>query len=303
MSSPGHSQRGFTLIEMIMVIVITGILSGMVAVFIKGPVESYFDMARRAELTDVADTAVRRMARDIRSSVPNTLRNPPGSDQCIEFMPAKAGARYRAEQTATSTGNVLDFTTTDDRFEMLGLNSPLPASERIAAGDIVVVYNDGSVSGDAYSGANAIAIAGLCETSAPCPAVLAESTEVTFAAAGATIFARKALPSASPANRFLVLPSNEQVVSFDCSSGTLYRYSRDITARTTTWSTPATCAAMTAGATRATLANNVTCSLKYEAPGSGTGSGRFGLVSISLGMTQSGETVSLYHQVHVDGTP
>jgi hypothetical protein len=89
---------------MIMVIVITGILSGMVAVFIKGPVESYFDMARRAELTDVADTAVRRMARDIRSSVPNTLRNPTdGSDQCIEFVPAKAGARYRADQAAPLT--------------------------------------------------------------------------------------------------------------------------------------------------------------------------------------------------------
>jgi len=305
MSHPDHSQRGFTLIEMIMVIVITGILSGMVAVFIKGPVESYFDMARRAELTDVADTAVRRMARDIRSSVPNTLRNPTdGSDQCIELMPAKTGARYRAEQTAASTGNVLDFTTTDDSFEMLGLNSSLPASALIAVGDIVVVYNDGSALGNAYSGANANAVAGLCETSAPCPAVLAGSTEVTFAAAGATIFARKALPSASPANRFLIMPSNEQVVSFACAGGTLFRYSRNITARTTPWAQPASCAAMVAGATPATLATNVsTCSFKYEAPGSGSGSGRFGLASISLGMTQSGETVSLYHQVHVDNTP
>ena len=302
MSSPGHSQRGFTLIEMIMVIVITGILSGMVAVFIKGPVESYFDMARRAELTDVADTAVRRIARDIRSSVPNTLRTPPGSDQCIEFMPAKTGARYRADQTAAHTGDILDFASVDDTFDMLGTNGlPVPPSSQIAPGDIVVVYNDGSTSGNAYAGTNAIQIDAGGVTVGDTDPV--NTTKLSFVAPGATIFARKLFPSTSPANRFLVLPSNEQVVSFDCSSGTLYRYSRDITARTTTWSTPATCAAMTAGATRATLANNVTCSLKYEAPGSGTGSGRFGLVSISLGMTQSGETVSLYHQVHVDGTP
>ena len=30
---------------------------------------------------------------------------------------------------------------------------------------------------------------------------------------------------------------------------------------------------------------------------------RFGIVSISLGITQSGETVNLYHQIHVDNTP
>jgi MSHA biogenesis protein MshO len=39
---------GFTLIEMIMVIVITGILAGMVAVFIAKPVEGYADSVRRA---------------------------------------------------------------------------------------------------------------------------------------------------------------------------------------------------------------------------------------------------------------
>ncbi|MCX7150516.1 MAG: hypothetical protein NTY05_14105, partial [Rhodocyclales bacterium] len=82
------------------------------------------------------------------------------------------------------------------------------------------------------------------------------------------------------------------------------RYSRDITARTLAWSQPATCAAMTSGATAATLASHVSaCSIKYEPPGSGSGGGRFGIVSISLTLTESGESVNLYHQVHVDNTP
>ena len=305
MVTPARSLRGFTLIEMIMVIVITGVIAGMVAVFIKGPVDSYFDMARRAELSDVADTAARRMARDIRLALPNSVRNPvDGSDQCIEFMPTKSGGRYRTDQTAALTGDILDFTTTDAGFDMLGLTSSQPAEARIAAGDIVVVYNDGSSFGNAYSGANAVGVAGVCETSLPCPTVLANSTAITLLGAGATIFAGKPFPGASPASRFQVLPSAEQVVSFACSAGTLFRYSRSITARTTPWAQPANCTAMTNAATPAILASQVSaCSIKYEPPGSGSGAGRFGIVSISLTATRSGESVNLYHQVHVDNTP
>ena len=303
------SPRGFTLIEMIVVIVVTGVISGMVAVFIKGPVDSYFDMARRAELSDVADTAVRRMARDIRLALPNSVRNPAdGSDQCIEFMPTKSGGRYRADQTATLTGDILDFTVTDASFDMLGLNSSLPAEARIAAGDIVVVYNDGSPSGNAYTGANAIGVAGVCETSAPCPTVVANSTAITFVGAGATIFAGKLFPSTSPANRFQVIPAAEHVVAYVCTgagtvggngTGTLYRHARTLAAA---YPTPATCPAVPAGTP--ILARNVSaCSLKYEPPGSGSGAGRFGMVSISLTASQSGEAVNLYHQVHVDNTP
>lgn len=300
MSSHIHSSRGFTLVEAIMVIVITGIIAGMVAVFIKAPVESYIDMSRRAELTDVADTAVRRIARDIRLALPNSVRNPvDGDDKCVEFMPTKIGGRYRAAQTSAVTGDILNFTATDDSFDMLGLNSSLPSSEQIAANDVVVVYNDGSTSGNAYAGQNAI------QVSPPAAGDTAGTTKINFVVAGTKIFDRKTLPSASPANRFQVLPSTEQVVSYDCSSGnTLFRYSRDITARTTEWTQPATCSAMTSGATAATLATNVTsCSIMYVPPGTGTGVGRFGIVSISLGMTQADESVNLYHQVKVDNTP
>ena len=304
MTRPACSLRGFTLIEMIVVIVITGVISGMVAVFIKGPVDSYFDMARRAELTDVADTAARRMGRDIRLALPNSVRNPvDGSDQCIEFMPTKSGGRYRAEQAAPSTptcpgpvpcGDTLDFTGTDASFDMLGLNSSLPASSQIAAGDVVVVYNDGSTSGNAYSGLNAVQIAAGGVSAGD----TANTTKLGFVAAGATIFARKLFPSTSPANRFQVIPAAEHVVAYVCGGGKLYRYARTLAAA---YPMPATCPVVPIGTP--ILANNVSCSIKYEPPGSGSGAGRYGIVSISLTASQAGEAANLYHQVHVDNTP
>ena len=301
MRQTAHNLRGFTLIEMIMVITLTGILAGMVAVFIKAPVDSYIDMSRRAELSDIADTAVRRMTRDIRSALPNSVRNPvDSSDQCIEFMPSRSGGRYRAEQTVTPTGDILDFLAIDASFDMLGLNSNLPTSAQIAAGDVVVVYNDGSASGNAYTGLNAIQIAA---GGVVAPGDTAGTTKLTFvAAAGGTLFVRKLLPAASPSNRFQVMSSTEQVVSYACSGGKLYRHSRNITARTASWDQPATCAAMSNAPTAsAILASSVSsCSILYD---STSGTGRFGIVSVSLKLTQSGESVNLYHQVHVDNSP
>jgi MSHA biogenesis protein MshO len=84
-------QHGFTLIEAIMVIVITGILAGVVAVFITRPVQGYVDSVRRAELTDVADVALRRIGRDVRLALPNSLRV--SGNSCIEFIMTKGGGR------------------------------------------------------------------------------------------------------------------------------------------------------------------------------------------------------------------
>src|ERR1035437_8573959 len=87
---PVQLQRGFTLIELVMVIVIMGVIGGMVSVFMKSPIDAYFASARRAALTDVADTVVRRMARDIQRALPNSLR-PLNNSQCIAFIPTRTG--------------------------------------------------------------------------------------------------------------------------------------------------------------------------------------------------------------------
>lgn len=294
-----RTQRGFTLVEAVLVIVITGLVASMVGVFLKSAVDSYVDTARRVELSDVADTAVRRIARDLHLALPNSVRNPSNNDdQCIEFIPTKVGGRYRsAVEGTTGNGNPLDFTQTDDSFDMLWLNSSLPAVEQLKAGDVVVVYNDGSTSGNAYTGANAIQVTSVSE-----PGGTANTTAIAFVGTAAAIpFNRKTFPSESPANRFHVIPSNEHVVAFGCSNGVLYRYSRTLTAA---WALPATCTALVAGASSAILARNVTaCSLRYEVPGASTGLSRFGIVSISLEMTESGESVKLYQQTHVDNAP
>ncbi|OGV77737.1 MAG: hypothetical protein A3I83_04810 [Methylotenera sp. RIFCSPLOWO2_02_FULL_45_14] len=274
---PSHHVQGFTLIETIMVIVITGIIGGMVAIFIKAPVDAYFDSARRAALTDVADTAVRRMSRDIRKALPNSVRTPTTTpaNQCIEFIPTKTGGRYRAETDSAGAGDILNFTAADTSFDMLGLNSapPLPTDQQIAVADVIAVYNLGAGINDAFAGDNIATVSSVAAGSLP------NETKINITP--------KQFPLASGSNRFHVIPKDEKVVAFVCSGGNLYR-------------TASPTFSSDCPITGAILANNVSaCNFVYN----GSDLQRNALVQLTVKFTDSDETVSLYHEVHVNNTP
>jgi MSHA biogenesis protein MshO len=279
-----NRQSGFTLVEMIMVIVITGIIGGMVAVFLKAPIQQYMDVARRAELTDVADTAIRRMARDVRTAVPNSVRvaNCGVANSCVEYLPTRDGGRYRAAQDCTGacTGNVLTFGAPDGSFDIIG------TAINFVAGDYIVV---GSTQSDGNP---------------PYDTTITGVLRAYTSSAGLTVqMNNTALPTWAElsSQRFDVVDGAQGAVTYACENvgvnangngtGQLRRY----------WSYGFNVAQVNppVGGQSAILADRVSaCTIDYDIPNQ-----RFGLLAIRLTLTSGGESVSLYNEIHVNNAP
>jgi MSHA biogenesis protein MshO len=146
--------RGFTLVEVIVVMVITSILAGIMVLFIRRPVENYVNTAARADIADAAEIALRRMARELRGAVPNSIRlSVIGNTSLLEFIPTKAGGNYLDVSDGAPAANpVLSFTdTTRTNFYVV---TPVPAAPyAIVPGDWIIVYNlgAGNTGSDAYA--------------------------------------------------------------------------------------------------------------------------------------------------------
>lgn len=72
---PREVCAGFSLIEMVVAITVLGILSASTAVFLRGPITSYFDAERRADLSDAGGLAMAKLTRDISRADPNNNIN------------------------------------------------------------------------------------------------------------------------------------------------------------------------------------------------------------------------------------
>ncbi|MFP5408594.1 MAG: prepilin-type N-terminal cleavage/methylation domain-containing protein, partial [Gammaproteobacteria bacterium] len=152
---PISDHAGFSLVEMIVVIAIVAIIGSMVAVFLRAPLESYVAQDRRARLADTADTALRRMGRDVRLALPNSVRvTAVGSVIYLEFLATRSGGRYRTQGDGSAGNDPLDFSVPDASFDVFG-----PAID-LQAGDLIAVYNLGIPGADAWAGDTLASYAG-----------------------------------------------------------------------------------------------------------------------------------------------
>lgn len=299
---PSRRRRhnaGFTLIELIITMTLTLVISGVVAQTIIGPVRSYFDSARRAALTDAADLVLRRMTREMRQGVPNSLRI---SDSAGHVGTCSSGTCY-IEYIATSGGGA--FTTSTGFFGgsttcavtpancQMTVTSPMPSNPAItagASGDYIVFNNTNNNTSSQY---NAYACASLANCNyARVSSIVGNTVTLAAGGSGYNVFGFPA-PSTS---RFQVVPSATKAVIYACpisTSGTLYRY----------WNYGFNSSAATAApgsGSSAIMATNVTCSISYPAS-----SQIFGVLIISLTLTDvtGNESVTLMREIHVDNTP
>lgn len=291
-SVPPQNQ-GFTLVEAIIVIVVTAILVGIVTMFMRLPFFAYVDTAARAELVDAADTSLRRIARDVRLSLPNSVRLS-ADGRYLELLLTKTGGRYLQDDDGLA-GNPLQFdmptlncvsTPADPACSFSVVGNMPQAPQNIAVNDKIVVYNLGLGAADAYSGGN-----------------LANVRQVNgnLISLSTNPFALQSPAMRSPTRRFQVVSTP---VTYHCDpldapggKGLLQRYA----------GYPISALQMTpptgSGLQTSLLADGVqSCKFEY----SSVANLHTGLVGLQLSLKRSGKdagVVTLYHQVHVDNTP
>jgi len=88
------AQHGFTLVELVTVIVILGVLSTSITTFLRFGTQSYTDASDRDALISTARFVVERLNREVRNALPNSIRTIGASGQCLEFMPIDSSAIY-----------------------------------------------------------------------------------------------------------------------------------------------------------------------------------------------------------------
>jgi MSHA biogenesis protein MshO len=280
-------MSGMTLIELVVVIVLSAIVVAFMAMFIVQPVDAFVMQKQRAQLSDAADGALRLLSRDLRAALPNSVRTATsGTVTALEMLATVDGARYQDNGPLTNAALWLDFTQADGAFATTVPFSQitLPYSSTTS---YLSIYNVGVPGANAYAMANVITPAG---------------TTISISA-GASPNAQ--LVTLSPSFQFSLGSPGKRVylvsgpVSYLCdtSTGLLTRYA-GYTISATQSTSPAALTA--AGATSGVVASNVAgCTFTYTA---GT-SERVGMASLLLQMANNGQQVQLLHQVHLVNAP
>ncbi len=276
-----------------MVIALMGILVSIVAAFIVRPVEGYRDLARRAALAEAAESALRRMQRDIRTALPNSVRiTNTASGYTLELVPVLDAGRYN--ESGGGAAASLNFGGDADFDIQHCFRNP---ATKTTAGIRLVLNNQGTglynVYNDAASGVGVQSIITpaigmtISITSATCPASGNDHINLSSA---------HDFRNAQSPNRQLYVVTTALSYLCDTTAGTLTRYyNYAITA-----TQPVTAADFVAlNASSALAANRVTaCSVASST----VDVRNRALVTLMLTLAESDEQIRLIHQVQVDNT-
>lgn len=278
-------QRGFTLVELILVIVLVGIIGGVLTMMLAPAIQSYLLVGQRAALTNVADSALRTIAVDVRRAVPNSLRQ--ANAQCLELVPTIDGGRYRTGPDLNLPGAAyINDAEPGNAFDVLTQLNTIPAQN-----DVIVI--DNRAPEDVYGKTNTATVRTV--SAPPNPALGTGRIELN---------GDMQVHQGYDGARFVVVPATRQIVTYRCTqgldssgtgTGTLVRLNgADLAAP------PACDGAVPAGAQL--VAGKVSsCSFVVYANAGATQDS--GYVQLQLTLSDKGESVPLTVGVNVSNVP
>jgi MSHA biogenesis protein MshO len=128
---PVKNQQGFTLIELVTVIVILGVLATGISSFLRFGTQSYTHAADRDALISTARFVVERLNREVRNALPNSIRTNGDKNQCLEFVPIDKSVIYLdipvAPEAASNSVDVImlagDLSSSTEYVAVYALNS------------------------------------------------------------------------------------------------------------------------------------------------------------------------------------
>lgn len=276
-----QALQGFTLIELVMVIVLLGILSGVLAPLIVQLVENHQFTRLQADLTARGRLALDRIAREVRHAVPGTMRDV-GGNAGIEFIRARAGGTYVHE--ADDHGAA--FLKSERRFPIVAAPRSelyalgLPVGFVVNAGELLVVGNTGPGGLASSSSRLTGSVATIAATDGTDQGSVVQFDSRTFAASYA-------------GDRFVIA---DQVVEIGLSGNAL-RWSATPIAPSGSIASYDGNADWAAGNL---LIDGVGSARFTYRPGSTAAAG---VLQIQLTLTENGTSVDLYQEVQVRNTP
>lgn len=128
-----HSpQQGFTLIEIIMVIVILSVLSLGSVRFISFGAQGYVDTVRRSELSATATIVNEKISRLVRDALPGSVRVN-STQSCLEFIPVLSASRYvQAPIVGSPVSNtVVHMVPVDSALDQVGYLAIYPVTDNV----------------------------------------------------------------------------------------------------------------------------------------------------------------------------
>jgi MSHA biogenesis protein MshO len=214
------NKDGFTLVELVVVLVVLAIVSVGMARFIRSSTQIFIDASEREQLLREGSFAVERINREISAAVPNSVRlTGNASVHCLQFVPIRWSSFYLTLPLTPSSDREIDI------IEMQDLAGNVFSPD--AGSDYVLVYPTSS--NDVYSNTsnrrqliNACSDDGdgNCETNDDTDSVVQLTVDGAFS-------------QASPARRIYIANS---AVNYCVRNNAIYRHESAISATQTTFS-------------------------------------------------------------------